>query len=247
MNDLATRNGGAVAANQGNFFESYGEQVSQKSIVGTLLKFSKGDFLAGEHNEDIPVGTKMVVNMDQLLVGWIRWANSKPTDQIMGLVKNGYQAPKRNTLGDHDEAEWEVDNNGKARDPWQFSNYVVMQDADVPGDAGLYTFATSSRGGLNAVGELCKAYGKIGRMKPGEYPVVALKVGSYEHSDKSYGRIKYPVFDIVGWAPATTFDGGEEEATAETSASQTLRPADSSGRSPRGAGSYAASATATKF
>ena len=35
--------------------------------------------------------------------------------------------------------------------------------------------------------------------------VVALGVGSYAHRDRSIGRVKFPVFEIVGWAPK---DGG---------------------------------------
>src|SRR5262249_31529942 len=84
-------------------------------------------------------------------------------------------------------------------DPWQFQNDIVMVAVD---GGKLYTFTTSSRGGLNAVGELCKAYGKQVRQHPNKLPVIALDVGSYQHSNRSYGRIKFPVFKIVDWADA---------------------------------------------
>lgn len=203
MNEVARQTTGtAVAAPGGNFFQSYGDQVSQRSIVGSLLKFSKGDFLCGEHDEEVEEGTQFVANMDELMVGWIRWADSKPTDQIMGRVSEGYQPQRRNELGDDDKSRWEVDDQGRERDPWQFSNYLIMKA--VEGDE-LFTFTTSSRGGLNAIGELCKAYGKAMRQRPDEYPIISLGVGSYQHSNKAYGRIKYPIFEVVGWASKAEF------------------------------------------
>lgn len=219
MNDLAVQQTGtSVGAVGGNYFQSYGDQVSQKSIVGKLLKFSKGDYLMGEDNEEVEEGTQLVANMEELMVGWIRWEDGKPTDQIMGRVSEGYQPPKRNTLGDDDKTRWEVDEQGRERDPWQFSNYLLLKTPGESGDDHLFTFTTSSRGGLNAIGELCKTYGKEMRQRPDDLPVVALEVGSYQHSNKAYGRIKFPIFKVVSWAPKAEFadaldgEGGEPEA-----------------------------------
>jgi hypothetical protein len=223
MNDVATRTAGTAVANPNtNYFQSYGDQVSQRSIVGSLLKFSKGDFLAGENEEEVEEGTRFVANMDELMVGWIRWWDAKPSDQIMGRVSDGYQPPKRNELGDDDKSRWELDDKNEPKDPWQFSNYLILKAEE--GDE-LFTFTTSSRGGLNAIGELCKAYGKAMRQRPDEYPIIALGVGSYQHSNKAYGRIKFPIFDIVGWAGKADFaqalaaeTGGEAGEESEAAA-----------------------------
>jgi len=217
-----------AAANESNYFRDYGEQISQRNIVGTLLKFSKGDYLAGQDNEEITVGTKMICNMDQLLIGWIRWEDQKPVEQRMGLLVDGYVPAKRDTLGfgyepgmksddpNIDTTDWEVDpTSHQPRDPWQFSNYLVMKDvneSDV--DEGIYTFAASSAGGLNAIGDLCKVYGGKMRQHPKEYPVVTLKVGSYMHSNKAFGRIKIPVLQVAGWALKTVFGDMEADAMA---------------------------------
>lgn len=224
----STANGaGAVStAQEPNYFSSYGEQISQRNIVGTLLKFSKGDWLAGQDSDEIPVGTKMICNMDQLLVGWIRWDDQKPVEQRMGLLVDGYVAAKRDQLGygyqpgmkadDADTSEWEVDQaTGQPRDPWQFSNYLVMKEV-VEGkkEGEVYTFATSSSGGLQAVGDLCKFYGGKMKYHPSEYPVIALKVGSYMHSNKAFGRIKIPVLQVAGWAPKAAFGDMELDAMA---------------------------------
>jgi hypothetical protein len=184
-----------------NYFEQYGEQTAQTNIVGRLLKFSKGDWLAGEDNEELDVGTKLVAVMDQVLVGWVKWVDNKPVQQLMGLLIEGFQPAKRGELGDADDSEWEVDDQGRPRDPWQFTNYVIMK---APGKkitdvANLYTFTTSSRGGIGAVGKLCSEYGKAMRERPEEWPVVALKSTAYDHPNKQFGRIKVPVLEVVGW------------------------------------------------
>jgi len=202
MNEIVNRGATAVATPAANPFTAYGEQASQKSIVGSLLKFSKGDFLAGQEEEEVPVGTTFIANMDELLAGWIRWESNRPTDQIMGKVSDGYQAPRRSELGDRDDTDWEVDNNGKPRDPWQFSNYLLLKG---DGDGELYTFTTSSKGGLNALGDLCKAYGKAMAQRPNEYPVIAVGVDSYDHPNRSFGRIKVPTFKITGWVSKAVF------------------------------------------
>lgn len=194
-----------VANLEMNYFESYGSQVSQKAIVGRLLKFNKGDWLAGEDDEEIEEGTKLVANMDQLMIGWVKWADNKPEQQLMGLVVEGHQSPKREALGDLDQSLWEVDAQGKERDPWQFTNYLIMKEVGAEGsdDEKLYTFATSSRGGLNCVGELCKVYGKQMRQQPDQYPIVELGSGSYNHPNKEFGRIKFPTLAVVGWEAKT--------------------------------------------
>lgn len=182
-----------------NYFETYGSQMAVgTTITGQLLKFSKGDWLAGQEDEEMEVGTKLVANMDSLTVGWVKWVDNKPVEQLMGLLIDGFQPKRRGELGDTDESEWEVGTDGKARDPWQFTNYLVMK---TPGkratdDDELYTFATSSRGGLNAIGSLCKFYGKETRVKPNDFPIVVLNVDSYMHPNKEFGRIKIPSFSM---------------------------------------------------
>ena len=203
MNEVTERKSSAVGSVVSNPFTAYGEQASQKSIVGQLLRFTKGDYLAGQEDEEVPVGTQFVANMDEMLAGWIRWESNKPTDHVMGKVSEGYQPPRRNELGDDDKTQWEVDATGQQRDPWQFSNYLLMKGTG--DDTELYTFTTSSRGGLNALGDLCKVYGKAMAQRPNEYPVIALGVNAYDHPNRSYGRIKVPTFAVVGWANKNVF------------------------------------------
>ena len=187
--------------NAAQYFEEYGNAASMRNIVGQLLKFSKGDWLVGQDNEELDPKTHLVACMDEMQIGWVKWVDGKPEENIMGRIIDGYQPKKRKELGDTDESEWEVDNDGKPRDPWQFNNLIIMRPPglDAIEEEDLYTFVTSSRGGINAVGELCKAYGKQMRLRPNDYPIIELGVNSYNHPNKEYGRIKIPLLTVVGW------------------------------------------------
>jgi hypothetical protein len=217
-----------------NAFESYGQQMSMTSITGTLIKFNKGDWVTGD-DEDLEEGTELVANMDALMVGWIKWIDQRPAEQIMGPVAEAYQPPRRSELGDTDQSQWEQDQDGRPRDPWQLSNYIVMkepgQDAS---EANLYTFATSSKGGLGALGALCKVYGKEMRTRPDDYPIV--KLGSDHYNHATFGRTYVPVFDVIGWEPKAQFAEVAEVRTVareeepEPPAQEAARPARAAGR-----------------
>src|ERR1017187_1991958 len=207
-----------------NYFVDYGQAAGgQSNIIGKLLKFSKGDYTAGADNDEVEEGTEVVVNMDSILVGWQRWSDNKPAEQLMGAVSAGFQAARRDTLGHDDEDKWEVDDQGKSRDPWQFSNLALMRGNDKVGE--LYTFTSSSKGGIGAIGRLCVEYGKVMREMPDAWPVITLGVDSYIHPNKSFGRIKFPVFKVVDWADKSLFhdvDKAEDKKAAKGAMSKRL-------------------------
>jgi hypothetical protein len=137
--------------------------------------------------------------MDSLVVGWQRWENQRPVAHRMGLLVENFVPPSREELGDNDEALWESDDDGDARDPWQLTNYLQFADPQKPDQ--VFTFTTSSKGGLGAVAKLCREYGRTREKEHREeqYPVVMLSAGSYAHRDRSLGRIKFPQLNIVSW------------------------------------------------
>lgn len=51
----------------------------------------------------------------------------------------------------------------------------------VPSDGQLYSYQPASRGGLNAVVDLSRKYGRHVRSHPGELPIIALDSSSYRH------------------------------------------------------------------
>jgi hypothetical protein len=177
------------------------DAIAPRHIIGKLLRFSKGDFFAGEESEPIPVGTKLTVAPDELLAGWIKWTDGKPTEHNMVRVADRKLPAKRSDLGDQDRSVWERDDRGEPRDPWQFTNYLPMMDEN----GELYTFTTSSTGGVAAVSNLVRRYGHHRKRHPDVYPIISLGVGSYQHGKKEYGRIKFPDFIPAGYEPKTQF------------------------------------------
>jgi hypothetical protein len=194
----------AVALPEANHFVAYGDAVAARSIVGQLLRFRKGEYLAGEDNVVVKPGTLLVANMDELLFGWVKWVDRKPTEHVMGKVSEGYKPPLRRELGDTDDALWDEDAAGKPKDPWALSNYLLFMDEY----GELYTFTTSSKTGLNAVAKLAKEYGSQLAAHPDHWPVVQLAVSSYE--DRDFGRIPFPAFPLVGWFSKKDFPSPAE-------------------------------------
>jgi hypothetical protein len=190
---------GPVPTATQNFFEKYGKAATLSSITGRLLKFNKfGEYRAGREEEQIKHGTRLAVYMDSLCVGYQLWEDGRPTDKIMGPIRDGFVPPDKKTLSHRDKSKWETDDEGEPRDPWQFTNTLVLVD---PETKDLFTFTTSSKGGLNAVGHLALKYGEHMRQKPDEAPIIELGGGSYKHPNKKYGEIRFPILKRVDWIP----------------------------------------------
>jgi hypothetical protein len=203
-----------------NFFEKYGEAATARNVTGRLLRFTKfGEYRAGQDEQEIPRGTALVAYMATLAVGYVRWEDSRPAEIIMGPVGEGFVPPPRAELGHLDEDKWETFEDGRPRDPWQLSNSLVLIELE---SGEFYTFSTSSKGGLGAIGELSKIYGKHIRQKPDEMPCVELDVGSYQHSNRAFGEIRFPIFKVTGWIstsklpPIDGMTGGEGATGGES-------------------------------
>lgn len=200
-----TKNQIPAAPVQKNVFERAGDEMDRGNvIVGTLLKFSKGDWLVGQDREEM-ARDELVAVVPGVVHGWVRWEDNKPAEQIMGPMVEGFAPPKRSTLGHDDESQWELGANGKPRDPWQVTVYLPMCSLDT---TEVFTFATSSDGGKrHAIAPLCREYGTHIRAHPNELPVVKLDQDSYAHSDRSIGRVKYPTLPVLRWVAAKEYLG----------------------------------------
>jgi hypothetical protein len=185
--------------NETDLFRQYADACAPRAIIGKALKFTKGDFVAGDGGESIPPDTEFTALMDELLVGWVRWEDSKVAESRMGRVIDKFVPQPRRELGDVDCAAWETDAAGKARDPWTFQNYLPLQRSD----GEMFTFIAGSRGALNAVAELCRIHSRHAKKTPTDYPVIRLRSDEYQHRVKEYGRIKFRVLGVVGWTPRT--------------------------------------------
>jgi hypothetical protein len=221
MNAVTETNTNTAVAMAGGYdpFAAYGQEAASGS--GAYLKFSKGEWLLGQNDDEIALGRKLAANMDELSIGWIRWADGKPAERRMGILAQGYKPETRDALGYTDQTTWEVDEtSGKPKDPWNFTNELPLAD---PETGEQMTFSASSKGGIGAVGNLCKAYGKEYRVQGGKVPVIELGRDSYKHP--TYGKTYVPVLTIVEWvdnaslaaAPANE-DAAEEAPATKTGA-----------------------------
>ena len=182
-------------------FTVYGEATKTKNIiVGSILLFSKGDYFASKKMVTKDVGeTEFIANLDWMLTGWVRWEKKKPTAHVMVRVGSGAKPCKRATLGDLDETQWETDSRGNLIKPWQYSTYLPL----VARSGEVYTFVTSSQGGISATGELGLRYGEHRKNNPDVFPLIKLVAGSYPHPD--YGKVDIPKFLPAGYLPKTKF------------------------------------------
>ncbi len=209
--DIATRNQQQVDAPKStNWAEDYGAEGYQNNIVGTLLKFNKGEWLTGRDDDEIPAGTQLVAAIHLLQSGWIRWEDKKPAESVVGLRAEGFIPPTRETLGYTNKAEW-GELNGQIMDPWQRTDFLLLAD---PTNGDIFTWSPASVGGLDAIKALAKEYGTHMREAPEEIPVVELSFETYKHAD--YGKIYKPVLEIVEWRDVGDVSFKPTEEDAET-------------------------------
>jgi hypothetical protein len=72
---------------------------------------------------------------------------------------------------------------------------MVAAHGAVEAEGDLTVYCASSKGGMSAIGLLCKIYGRSQRN--GLLPIVALKAATYKHPD--FGKVDKPELPIVGW------------------------------------------------
>ena len=182
-------NGGLPAQYTDDPYAAYGAASG-----GTpFLKFDRGRFKFGQDGDELEIGTRLIANMPEVQVGHLKWKDGAVVDEAMISLGGGYRPARREELGDTDEALWNTDEDGKPVDPWSFTNIVPFADLD----GQEYTFTTSSRGGVAAVGKLCKVYGQQRLKHEGALPIIELQGSSYPH--KRYGEVPIPVFRLVDW------------------------------------------------
>src|SRR5262249_32013666 len=155
--------------------ERYLDEIAPASIVGRLIKFGKeARFVTDDDGEPVAENAEFTVLTDQTLVGWIKFnGEGVPPDRCQGLLYDGFTMPARDTMGDLDQSKWAEGLDKRPADPWQHQMCLVLQSTDE--SAQLFTFATSSKTGRRAVGNLLRHYNRVQKTDPGQYPVVKLQ------------------------------------------------------------------------
>ena len=165
---------------------------SRSGFDATMLKFSKGLWLAGKDAVQMN-DAELIACVDKAMFGWVRWIDKKPVDYWVGYVAERYKPPLRSQLGDNDQTKWPK----KGSDPLQMTFFLPLVD---PNDGTLYVFSTTSKGGRDALANLQEAYADNRQFHPQDahkLPLVNLGRDHYPHPE--FGRVETPVFEIAGW------------------------------------------------
>ena len=196
----AAANTAMVAPDNRTEVQKYVDDVAPASIAGRVIRFNEeGKFITPDDDATIGDDIDFIALVDETLIGWIKFAGEgAPPDRIMGLLFDGFVMPPRSSLGDEDEAGWNIGLNGRPEDPWQHQVNLVLQRVDT---RELYTFSTSSVTGRRAIGTLLRYYDRLRRSDPNSYPLVRLKIGGFQHRDDRVGWVKTPVIAVVGRTP----------------------------------------------
>ena len=157
---------------------------------GKLLKFIKGQYFIGE--EEVEIGTQYAALMFEERRGWVKFVDGKPVDYRIGLVRDGYVPPSRESLGDNDPAYWPTNKRGEPQDIWVKQAYLPILDTE---SGEMLCFVTGSQGGGQALRGTMDRYRS--KAHTSEVPIISLQSDSYPHD--TYGRVFIPVFQIVGW------------------------------------------------
>jgi hypothetical protein len=173
---------------------------SRQGFDGTLLKFEKGTWRAGKTGTEF-TGAKLIAHVPELMWGWTKWEERKPSDYRVGLVREHFLPAKRAELGDLDPNFWGFRGSERV-DPWQFGFHLSLSD---PNDGQLYVYSSGTAGGKDALANLQDAFADHVEAFPAEaekLPLICLDAGSYLHPN--YGRVAVPHLDIVGWVDPPT-------------------------------------------
>jgi hypothetical protein len=176
-------------------------------IQGKRLSCLKGDWVVGTDQDAVKAGTQCLAIVDTIGRGWLRWRNNVVMDAVFGLVKDGFLMPHRLSLGDEDKGEWEKDPSGNPRDPWSPVYRMLLVEMAAP--HGDLTFSSTAWGAKLALQDLAFVYKDERHLYPDAYPIVDLTTKT--RNSRSYGLIKGPWFNVVGWTTVADVRTGRKK------------------------------------
>jgi hypothetical protein len=202
----------AVAAYSGGSNNPWADTADDMGVVsGQFMKFNSnnGDYTFGSEGEEIPSGTRLIVDMNSLARGFICWVEEEVVDEVLVRAIDG-KPPGEDELTDHaPEGGYKKYEDG-TEDGWAAQVKIVFRGMETGED---YTFKTTSKSGMRAIGALSQSYGRVFRQHEGEMPIVELSTSSFiPKNNKKVGKKYAPVFKIVDWISedeaAALADGG---------------------------------------
>jgi hypothetical protein len=167
------------------------DEGGKNPIQGTLFTFTDGNYYQSGSSTPMPKGIRLIAV--GYTKGWIFWKGKRPIWSKSKLLESGKHLPERNTLGDTDQSLWELNPDGKPKDPWRLTKYIYFID---PLTAEYWTFSSSSQGGAVAVGEVKDAIARVRTVHPNAVPEVEPVSAPWK---TKYGMKTRPKFVIKGW------------------------------------------------
>lgn len=195
------------ASGGGNALAAYGgvnpwAEAARGVADGAYLKFNgnNGDITFGSDDEDLPVGSQLIVDMESMALGWICWDDSSVVEEILVPVVDG-KAPLEHELTDH--GPYSDDDDGW-REAASISAVLYRYGEDDQDEAvgTKLLFKTSTGGQVRSVKKLAGQFGRTFMQHPGELPIVELTTESYMPKVKKHGKKWSIIFKIVGWISA---------------------------------------------
>ena len=159
-----------------------------------FLLFKKGEYFIDE--EEIPLGTEYLAHPEAWVKVWRKFDGEQVVARHVYHVARREKPPEREDLDDWPENEnWPIGEDGKPFDPWVPLYLVPLEN---PETGEVVIFSTRSIGGRRAVADLCTTWAKrTRRIKNCGEPKI--KLGVADMPTKKYGKVKRPLFEIVGW------------------------------------------------
>jgi len=192
LQTLGNRSVGTVGRDP---FAAYGAKVATRGA--NFLSFKNGEWLYGQSDTMLPLGTRLAANMAGLKIGWRKWFGGQVAEDRLSLLIDQLPEEPRAALGDLDPQMWEL-LDGKPRDPWQQTNQLELVEVS---SGATYLYSTSSKGGIGCIQGLCNSFGQLRRQYPADYtPIVETGNDFYTHPQ--YGKTYVPTLTIVGWLDA---------------------------------------------
>ena len=181
-------------------------------IRGKLLACRKGEWGVGQDANPVPAGATFLLVVDEIMRGWLKWQGGAVVSADMGYVRDGFKVRHRFALGDNDENEWEKNPDGLRATRGQGATAPCssrwrrrMAKRPLADRAGAASWR--SRKSVCAIRQSLDLH-------PDSFPVVTLTTKTWPN--KSYGPIKGPWFEIVGWATVEDVKAGRKHGIAKS-------------------------------
>ncbi len=180
------------------------EEEAAEAVAGSkaFLKFTKqAEWLWGKEDREVGQDEEIALNMLSYAKGFICWVDGEPAAERMEFLASGKPVQKSDLedFGPYESSE----------DGWKLQ---VAVDLKLLSDGTELHYATTSKGGRSALGEVLKEFATRAKLgEPDLIPIVRLSSDSYKH--KKYGRIATPAVEVVCWTNLAALESKEEAPT----------------------------------